>query len=102
MEGHAVRERETASEPKQRAAPRDVPRRAVDELRHLVSQDILGVSAMERTEDGWQVEIEVLELERIPDTTSVLGTYQVDLDNSGELLGYRRRRRYTRASTEDT
>lgn len=56
---------------------------------------------MEPTDDGWQVEVEVLELERVPDTTSVLGTYQVDLDESGELLGYRRLRRYTRSSTED-
>lgn len=97
----AVRESDSASTSGERAAPRDIPRRAVAELRQLVSRDIVGVAAMEPTDDGWQVEVEVLELERVPDTTSVLGTYQVDLDESGELLGYRRLRRYTRSSTED-
>jgi hypothetical protein len=97
----AAGESQTASTPKHRASPRDVPRRAVAELRQLVNRDIVGVASMEPTDDGWQVEVEVLELERVPDTTSVLGTYQVDLDESGELLGYRRLRRYTRSSTED-
>jgi hypothetical protein len=59
------------------------------------------VTGLERTDEGWTVELEVLELERIPSTTDVLGTYQVTLDGDGELVGCRRVRRYLRGSPRD-
>jgi hypothetical protein len=43
----------------------------------------------------------VHELQRIPTTTDVLATYQVTLDDDGELVGCRRIRRYTRGSAGD-
>jgi hypothetical protein len=60
-----------------------------------------GVTVLERTEDGWAVEIDVLELERIPRTTDVLATYRVRLDDDGELEGCRRVHRYLRGSAGD-
>ena len=52
------------------------------------------VSSFEQTEDGWSLEVEVLELARVPDTMSLMASYQVDLDPEGQLTGYRRVRRY--------
>jgi len=54
------------------------------------------VSALIRQEGGWLVRIEMVETSRIPDTSDVLGSYEVDLDHNGELLEYRRTRRYFR------
>src|SRR5262245_4662821 len=59
------------------------------------------VTALERSDDGWRVAVEVLELERIPSTTDVLATYEVSLDEQGELQGYRRVHRYLRGSAGD-
>lgn len=59
------------------------------------------VTALERSEDGWRVAVEVLELERIPSTTDVMATYEVRLDEQGELQGYRRVHRYLRGSPGD-
>jgi hypothetical protein len=73
-------------------------RRAVLELTGKPAESITGLS---RTDDGWAVEVEVLELERIPRTTDVLATYQVTVDEDGELQGYRRLRRYVRGSPGD-
>ncbi|WP_406385009.1 gas vesicle protein GvpO [Streptomyces sp. NBC_01618] len=42
-------------------------------------------------EDGWCVV--VLESPRIPDTTSLVASYEVQLDRDGELMGCRRVRR---------
>ena len=42
--------------------------------------------------------LEVVELERIPNTTDVLGTYEVEVDRQGDLTGIRRTRRYPRAA----
>jgi hypothetical protein len=59
------------------------------------------VTGLERSDDGWRVDVEVLELERIPATTDVLATYEVTLDEQGELQGYRRVHRYLRGSPGD-
>jgi len=55
---------------------------------------------LRKSEDGWSVLVEVVDVERIPTTTSILSTYRVDVDSRGELVGYERIRRYTRASTD--
>jgi len=65
-------------------------------LLELTGQPAEAVSALNRTRDGWRVVIEVLELERIPRTTDILASYSVDLDQTGELMGYERTHRYYR------
>ncbi len=62
-------------------------------------ESVLGV--MKDEDDGWRVTVQVIELERIPRTTDVLGAYEVNLDDDGELVGYRRRRRYTRGQADE-
>jgi hypothetical protein len=57
------------------------------------------VTGLERTDDGWKVQVEVVEVRRIPDTTDVLALYEVDVDPRGELMGYRRLRRYSRGAS---
>ena len=43
----------------------------------------------------------MLEVERVPNTTDVMATYVVQLDDKGGLLGYKRERRFLRGSAED-
>jgi Gas vesicle synthesis protein GvpO len=52
-------------------------------------------------EGGWVVELEVLEDHRIPSSSDILALYEVELDADGELLTYRRTRRYARGQTGD-
>ncbi|MFJ6749278.1 MULTISPECIES: gas vesicle protein [unclassified Streptomyces] len=81
--------------------PGAAARGAAEMLQSLISHRTEGVSAVRRTEDGWCVEVEVLELPRIPDTTSLLATYEVRLDQDGELLEYFRTRRYRRGAADE-
>lgn len=84
---------------KQRASAPEVASRASSELLELTGSDVEGVVGLERAEhDGWKVQVEVLELRRIPDTTDVLALYEVDAGEDGSLLRYRRLQRYTRGS----
>jgi hypothetical protein len=62
---------------------------------------VTGVRSLDNG-DGWSVLVDVDELERIPDSTSVLATYRVDLDGDGSITGYERLRRYTRGATDAT
>jgi len=54
------------------------------------------VTGLEWDGELWQVTVDALELERIPNTTDVLGSYLVALDDHGTLRGYRRLRRFQR------
>ncbi|MEV7441841.1 gas vesicle protein [Streptomyces sp. NPDC091204] len=71
-------------------------RAAAQQLAELLGRLPDSVSSLKPTEDGWEAHVEVVELERIPDTTSVMASYRVALDEDGELISYERTRRYTR------
>jgi Gas vesicle synthesis protein GvpO len=71
--------------------------RATAQLSALTGRDAESVLALERTDDGWLLRLETLELERIPSSTDVLGAYEVELDQDGELRRYARVDRYVRS-----
>ncbi|WP_210584894.1 gas vesicle protein [Streptomyces sp. GESEQ-35] len=83
-----------------RPDPVDLLRRARTQLGELIGMPAELVSSLEQTEDGWTLEIEVLEVVRVPDTMSLLASYQVDLDPQGHLMGYRRIHRYERGRAD--
>ena len=74
---------------------------AKEYLRQMTARECEAVSGLHRTDQGWTVTLEVLELERIPPTTDVLGSYAIDLDGSGDLLSCERIRRYYRNQTDE-
>ncbi|MFH9725988.1 gas vesicle protein [Streptomyces sp. NPDC017254] len=69
---------------------------ATDQLARLLGRVPESVSSLKPTEEGWEAQVEVVELERIPDTTSVLASYRVSLDGEGTLISFERTRRYSR------
>ena len=71
-------------------------RSAAGQLAQLLGRPPDSVSSLKPTEDGWEAQVEVVELERIPDTTSVMASYKVALDPQGQLVSYERTRRYSR------
>ncbi|MEU9499376.1 gas vesicle protein [Streptomyces sp. NPDC048196] len=77
------------------SAPRAM-RYAAEQLQELLGRAPESVSAVQPTEDGWMADVEVLELERVPTTSSVMASYRVTLDEEGELMSYERTRRYTK------
>lgn len=88
-----------------RAAPARGPEHAAKaacrSLEGLIGHPAEGVSAVRHSDDGWCVVVDVLEVPRIPDTTSLLASYEVQLDQAGELLEYQRVRRYRRGSADE-
>jgi hypothetical protein len=46
---------------------------------------------------GWLVTVEMLELARVPDSTDILGSYEVALGADGSPQSYRRLRRFQRS-----
>jgi hypothetical protein len=76
---------------------RGIAERAVEQLGNLMNRPIEAVTGLEKDGDEWTVTLEVLELERVPSTTDVIGKYEVTLDKDGEMTGLERTRRFPRA-----
>ena len=78
----------------------DVVRRAVAEFSELSGLTPEQVSGVRSAEQGWSMLVEVVDVERIPITTSILSTYRVEADPHGALIGFERIRRYSRSATD--
>lgn len=79
----------------------DVAELALRAITQLTGKDPLGATSVMPADEGWTVEVEVVEDRRIPSSTDMLALYEVVLDMDGELLSYRRTRRYTRGVSDD-
>ena len=74
--------------------------KALSHTADLITQNPAGVTSVEPDEDGWLVEVEVLEERRIPSSSDMLALYEIELDPDGDLLAYRRTKRYARGRTD--
>lgn len=74
--------------------------RAKDHLRDLRDAEAEAVSSIHRTRDGWRVALDVVEVHRIPESTDVLATYELDLDDDGELVTLERTARFYRSEAD--
>jgi hypothetical protein len=69
---------------------------ALRTVKELTGYEPEAVTGLEWDGDEWQISVEVLELERIPNTTDVIGEYAVKLDERGSLRGFKRTGRHVR------
>ena len=74
--------------------------RAREQLEDLLGRPVEEVSSLGRTHDGWVLTLEVVELQRIPETTDVLASYEMELDDNLNLRRYGQARRYHRGHTD--
>ena len=80
---------------------RQIVASAREQLEEMIGRPVSAVLGFAPDEDGWQITLEVVELERIPDTTSIFGYYRAQLERDGELTEYRRVRRYNRSQPDE-
>jgi hypothetical protein len=93
---HAEREPDQSS-----PGAAEVIRKALEQFAAMTGKQPEGVTGVRATDDGgWSVLVDMLELERVPSSTSVLATYRVELDGQAQLRSYERVRRYRRSATD--
>jgi hypothetical protein len=95
------REQREQQAPAKKIPAMKVAGKAAQQLAALTGREPEAVIGIRRTEDGWEVELEVVESRRIPDSTDILATYRVETDEQGDLMGYQRVRRYVRGKGGD-
>jgi hypothetical protein len=84
-----------------RVSARDLTLAAKRTIEDLTGYTPEAVTGFQWDGESWLVTVDVCELERVPNTTDVIGTYIVQLDERGGLLGYKRERRFQRGQAED-
>jgi hypothetical protein len=80
---------------------KDIISAAREQIATLTSLPVDTVSRFKRDGEVWLVEIELVEMRRIPNSSDVLATYQVHLDDEGSLLSYQRTQRYYRGQVKE-
>jgi hypothetical protein len=83
-----------------RMSARDLTLAAKETIGDLTGYQPEAVTGFQWDGESWLVSVDVCELERVPNTTDVMATYVVQLDDQGGLLGYKRDRRYERGHAE--
>jgi len=71
---------------------------ALRDIAEVIGKESQSATALLPTEEGWTVEVEVIDDRRIPPSADMLALYEVVLDLDGEILSYHRTRRYRRGS----
>jgi hypothetical protein len=87
-------------EPREALSAQELTEAALSTIADLTRFEPESVTGLEWDGESWHASVDVLELERTPNTTDVLATYDVQLDDQGTLLGYRRKRRFLRGQAE--
>jgi hypothetical protein len=75
--------------------------RARSQVTDVLGKDAESVSGISRMNGSWSVLVEVVEVHRVPDSTDVLASYEVVLDDDGNLVSLERRNRYRRSQVEE-
>jgi hypothetical protein len=100
------REARTAEEsaddrPEGRLSAKELAEAAATTIADLTGFEPESVAGLQWDGESWLVTVDVVELARIPNTTDVLASYVVQLDDGGGLLGYKRTRRYVRGQVDE-
>jgi hypothetical protein len=76
-------------------------RHARNEFEELTQTPVDRIAGVERTDEGWRITVEGLELRRVPETMDVLGVYELELDKDGNVKSWHRTGRHHRSQVQE-
>jgi len=79
----------------------EIAQRAKEQLAQLTGHTPDTISALRKDEEGWHVNVDMVEMKYVPDTGDVLAVYEALLDDKGNLISYQRTRRYHRGQVTE-
>lgn len=82
---------------------KEIAQQAKEQLAELTGLEPVTVLDTFKNDGGWHVSVEMVELpRRIPQSLELVGTYEVHLDEKGEMLSFKRVALRRREATEPT
>ena len=74
--------------------------KAKESLTRLTNRELVGVIGISREGNEWKIILELIERKGIPDSSDILGSYEMRLDEGGEVLAFKRVNLRRRGDTE--
>jgi len=71
---------------------KNLAERAKSQLAEVTGLKPVTVTGTFKDEQGWHIEMDMLEMSRIPPATDVLGDYDVLVDEDGNMVKFERKR----------
>ena len=71
---------------------KNLAERAKSQLAAVTGLKPVTVTGTFKDEQGWHIELDMLEMSRIPPATDVLGDYDVLVDEDGNMMKFERKR----------
>jgi Gas vesicle synthesis protein GvpO len=84
-----------------RLSASELSQAALTTVQELTGYKPEAVTGLEWDGEFWRVTVDALELSRIPNTTDMLASYIVQLDDRGTLRGFRRAKRFQRGHASE-
>lgn len=70
----------------------DVAERAKQQLAEVTGFKPVAAVGSYKDAEGWHVSVDMLEMARLPESTDLLGTYVVSLDEEGNMIKFEKKR----------
>ena len=80
---------------------REVIVKTKENLAILTNLGLNGVIGISKEGSEWKTTVELIERKSIPDTSDILGIYEVRLDDEGEIVGFNRVKLRKRGETQE-
>jgi len=78
----------------------DIQKKIFSVAKELFKKEPESISAIEKSEKGWKVQVEVLERKAVPDKFDLLKIFECDLNENGKILGFKQIKKIQRGDTE--
>ena len=77
----------------------ELAERARQQMAEITGLKPVAVVGSYRDEEGWHITVDMLEMARLPESTDILGTYVVSLDEEGNMLEFGKKRTRIRSES---
>ena len=78
----------------------DIQKKLLPAIKELLNKEPESISAIKKSEKGWEIQVEVLERKAIPDKFDLLKIFEFNLNENGKILGFKQLRKIQRGDIE--
>ena len=78
----------------------DIQKKLLPAIEESLNKEIESISAIEKSEKGWKVQVEVLERKAVPDKFDLLKVFEFNLNENGKVLGFKQIKKIQRGDIE--
>ena len=74
----------------------EVQKKALPEIKELLKKEPETMSSVEKTNEGWTLQCEVLEKKSVPETFDLLKVFEFKLDTNAKIKGFKQLKKIRR------